>query len=370
MDVQNPDYNMKSDSLQYNSRSKVIYFVTTTTVTDMEGNTFVYEDGEYNTSMRKSILGSGTAETPEYQLKGARYSLDDIRKVYHVSGNVVMTSKKENLIIYGQQADYYKNRGITKVYDHAYLAKVTDDNDTLFMRADTLVSIDNEDPAKKRLLAYHHVKIYKSDLQGVADSVEYRAPDSTIYFYQHPVLWSQGNQMTADSISMLIENNTVSRIFLVANAFVISQDTLVNYNQIKGRDMTAEVKQGKINRVYVDGNAESLYFVLDEKTMAFTGMNKMVCSSILIRFKDGQVDNMTSYQQPDAHFIPPHELGKDQRALKGFTWLNDKRPTRAMVVENPVADPSEKKPDAATPKTQPKQSLPQKPRRRSNSDKQ
>ncbi len=178
--VKNPDYTMTADSLQYNSRSKIIYFVTPTTVVDKDSSTFVYENGFYETTSKQSDLKLGSAETPEYKLDAETYKLDDIRKKYLFRKNVVMTYKKENLIIYGQSADYFKSKGIAKVYDHAYLAKVTENNDTLFISADTLVSIDSPDPAKKRLLAYHNVKIYKSDMQGLADSLEYRSLDSTI----------------------------------------------------------------------------------------------------------------------------------------------------------------------------------------------
>jgi lipopolysaccharide export system protein LptA len=243
-----------------------------------------------------------------------------------------MTSKKDNIIIHCQAADYYKAEEITKAYNNAWVAKVTDDGDTLFIRADTLVSIDDPDPGKKRLLAYHNVRIFKSDMQGIADSLEYRAADSTIFFYKNPVLWNEGNQMTADSISMLLENNSIKRIFLVKNSFVIAQDTLLNFNQIKGRDMTAEVEAGKINRVYVEGNGESLYFMLDDDDMSFTGMNKIICSNIVIRFKDGQVDNLSFYIQPDGSFIPPQELKETDRKLKGFTWKAEERPTREDVV--------------------------------------
>ena len=240
--VKNPDYTMTSDSLRYNSRTKFIYFVTPTNVIDKDSSTFVYEDGELDTKTRQSVLEVGTAESDRFILESDEFQLDDIRKVYKLRKSVKLISKEENLIIYGQAADYYKAKGIIKVFDKAYLAKITDDNDTLFMAADTLVSIDSQDPAKKRLLAYNTVKIFKSDLQGVADSLEYRMSDSTIYFYQNPVLWSEGNQMTADSIHMLIKNNTIDRIFMNVNAFVISQDSLFNFNQIKGRKMTAEFK--------------------------------------------------------------------------------------------------------------------------------
>jgi lipopolysaccharide export system protein LptA len=331
--VVNPDYTMYSDSLRYNSRTKRIFFVTTTKVINKDSSTFIYEGGVYDTQTKVSDIRSGAGESEQYTITGDKYDYDGIRNVGKIRGNVVMTSKKENLIIYGQASDYYKAIGVTKVYNNAYVAKVTDDSDTLFMAADTLVSIDDADPKKDRLLAYNQVKLFKSDMQGVADSVEYRSSDSTIFFYQNPILWSQGNQMTADSISMLIQNNTVSKVFLTVNAFVISQDTLLNYNQIKGRRMTAELANSKINKVIVIGNGESIYYALDEKNTGMMGMNRIVCSNITIRFKDGKVNNLSFYVQPDAQFIPPHELKKEDRTLKGFDWKAVQKPIRSDVVK-------------------------------------
>jgi lipopolysaccharide export system protein LptA len=340
--VKNPDYTMTADSLQYNSKTKVIFFVSETTVVNKDSSTFVYQNGIYNTATKKSDVRSGTGESEDYTISGLDYDYDGIREIGKVRGNVVMTSKKENLIIYGQASDYFKLKGITKVYNKAYVAKVTEDNDTLFMSADTLVSIDSDDPKKDRLLAYKNVKIYKRDMQGKADSLEYRMADSTLFFYKQPALWSEGNQMTADSIRMLIKNNTLNKVFLVSNAFVISQDTLNNYNQIKGRRMTTELAGGKINRVIVMGNGESIYHLIDEKTMVLMGMNYMICSNIIIRFKEGRVNNLTSYVKPDARFIPPHELKADDQSLKGFKWKGAEKPTRTDVVK--VQSPGSAKP--------------------------
>lgn len=340
VDVKNPDYTMKADSLQYNSGTKIIYFVSPTTVTRSDSSTAVYERGFYQTTTKQSDLKVSKIETLEYTLEAIDNRLDDIQKKYLFKGNVVMTYKKENLIIYGQNADYYRTKGMAKVYNNAYLAKITDDNDTLFMSADTLISIDSPDPSKKRLLAYNNVKIYKKDMQGVADSVEYRSFDSTMYFYKNPILWSEGNQMTADSMSMLMKNNTIDRIYMVMNSFVISRDTLVNFNQIKGRRMTTYFQNQRIHRVVVEGNGESLYFILDEKTNASMGMNKIICSNITIRFKKGKVNNLTFFVKPDGNFIPPQELKIEDAKLAGFNWRSKEKPKREDVVKLPLATPS------------------------------
>ena len=92
----------------------------------------------------------------------------------------------------------------------------------------------------------------------------------------------------------------------------------------------------------MEGNGETLYFFLDEKDNSFMGMNKMICSDIMIRFKDGKVNTLTALKRPEANFIPPHELTKDVLKLKGFEWKEQDRPVREDVVKKkvPAANPS------------------------------
>lgn len=330
--VTNPDYTMTSDSLRYNARTKVIYFVTETDVVDKDTNTFTYQSGIYNTLTRTFNSSKGKGRTQNYTVEGDKFFFDDLKKISKVRGNVVMKSLVENMTIYSQASDTYNNN-LAKVYDRAYIAKVTDEGDTLFITADTLVSIDDVNPKKKRLLAYHNVKIFKRDLQGKADSLEYRSADSTLYFYKNPVLWTDGNQMTADSISMLMEKNTISKIFMDVNSFVISQDTTKNFNQIKGRNMIADFRSGKLNKVFVNGNGESIYFALDEKTGLLTGMNHVLCSNIIIRFKEGKVSKISFIKQPDGNFIPPHEMEEENTKLTDFIWRANERPAKRDVVK-------------------------------------
>jgi hypothetical protein len=119
--------------------------------------------------------------------------------------------------------------------------------------------------------------------------------------------------------------------------------------------MTADIVNSKINRVLVEGNGESLYFALDDKTNMLMGMNKIICSNIIVRFKEGRVNNLSFYVKPEANFIPPHELKKENLTLKGYSWKLDEKPTRNDVVnyeEKPVPvekekniDPKKKKVD-------------------------
>lgn len=129
---------------------------------------------------------------------------------------------------------------------------------------------------------------------------------------------------------------------MVSNSFVASTDSLSNFNQIKGRKMTAYFDDKNIHHVIVEGNGESIYFALQEvkeekgkkveKYSIVSGMNKIVCSNMKINFRQGKVHNISFYIKPDAAFIPPHELKKDEMKLKGFNWRGADRPSRATVV--------------------------------------
>ena len=125
--------------------------------------------------------------------------------------------------------------------------------------------------------------------------------DSTIYFFKDPVLWTSGNQMAADSIRIFLKGKSIDKIYLVANSFVISEDTLKNYNQIKGRKMIANFEGKTISHVNVLGNGESLYYMLQEpekkaesdstkvgEPIILVGMNKIICSNMKINFTEGE----------------------------------------------------------------------------------
>ena len=250
-----------------------------------------------------------------------------------------MTSKKDDVIIFGEKGIYDKQEGTSKVFGEPLMKRILK-QDTLFMSADTLVSVENADKDKERILAYHNILIFKKNLQGKCDSMAYFLSDSTIKMYHDPVLWSQSNQMEADSINIEFKENIIYKKYLRRNSFLTSIDTMGQFNQIKGRNMSGYFDEaGNIESMDVNGNGESHYFVLEGDSL-FVGMNKIYCSSMKLRFEKNRLDNITFYKNPEAWFIPPHELRKDEVLLEGFQWRGDERPLLSDVAtyypsENP-----------------------------------
>jgi lipopolysaccharide export system protein LptA len=193
------------------------------------------------------------------------------------------------------------------------------------------------------IYAYHDVKIYKSDLQGKCDSLTYNQKDSVIYMFTRPILWSDQNQLTAKRMELKLKNKQLFTMKLFTDAFTVAEDTLKNYNQVKGRDMTAYFRDDKIRRVNVNGNGESIYYALDGDT-AVTGMNRAICSDMIILFNDQKLQSISFLDKPVARFIPPHELKPEDIRIEGYQWLISEKPTREMLLGPLLPKPNIEKP--------------------------
>lgn len=331
----NKEKTLKSDTLVYNTRTGIVYFVAPTVITDVDGNIFNYTEGIYETKLKSSDLFKGVAESESYYMKGSKMNLDDIRGVYTITGNVYMLSKDENIIITGQKAIMNKHTKTTKIFDQPLL-KMVDAKDTLYMTADTLVSIDSEDNVQKRLLAYSNVVIFKKDLSGRSDSIAYFQSDSTMTMYGDPVLWSGENQMSGDTIDIVIQNEVLRKVLLYPKAFVASSDSAEYYNQIRGRSMVAWFNNEELDVVNVYGNGESLFFMRDDQTKELIGMNTIMCSDITLRFEDRKLTDASFLVNPEGKFIPPQELKPEDIKLNGFQWRGDEKPIRSEVLANEI----------------------------------
>ena len=394
----NPKGTLTADSLLYNSLTRIATFRGPTRIINKDGVLTAIE-GQYNTTTGVSnFQRRATVETPKYRLTGDSLYYDNETDLGIAKGNVVMVAKDRKAVITGDHVRYNGQAGVSRVTGHPVAKSLASEatNDTLFLRADTLFSFDNKETNTRRLLGQKNVFIYKSDLQSKCDSLIYDTADSTIYFYKKPIVWSQNKyQMEADSMRALLKNNVISTMFLTGRSFVISLDTLKNFNQIKGRTITAyfatktipatdtsmvttETTDGPtasasirpistvatkapprrvlaksaspvsttapqqktaLDRVIVEGNGQSLYYAVDDKNNLI-GLNHVECSRMNLEFTDNKVGLIRFYGSPDAQLIPPHEITDEVKELDGFRWRETEKPTKAQILwlETPPAE--------------------------------
>ena len=336
-----PDFTLKTDTLKYNTVTKVAYTYGPTEIIDNEGTTLHAKGGEFRTEYDESDFIDGDIETEDYYLYGDELYFDDQDRYYKAISNVKMTAKNNDLIIIGDEGFYDRKNGISKVFGRPVMKRIMD-TDTLYLTADTLVAIESNYDSAKRVLAYSNIKVFQSSLQGKADSMAYFISDSLLVFYNDPIMWNNQNQITADTISLEIRNEELHKMNLMNNSFVVSEDTILNYNQISGIEMVAYFADNEIDHIDVNRNGEILYYALEEGDSILMGMNKIYCASMRIRFSEQKLSSFSVYTKPEAKFIPPHELNDDVKYLAGFEWRESERPELYDVAYylNPEYDPA------------------------------
>jgi hypothetical protein len=231
-------------------------------------------------------------------------------------------------MVAGNYAWYYKDPERFIVTDSAMFIQFSG-GDSLFLHADTISAITVADTSLKgyRLMrAYRGCKIFSKDLQSKCDSLSYSFQDSVIRFYYKPVIWSEENQLTSDSMAIFTKNRQTDRMELYNSAFVTSQVDTSRFNQIKGRSLTGYFEKNKLYKINVDGNGESIYYLIDGESIA--GVNKAKCARIEIHIKDGTITDIFQYENPEGIIDPPDLASSKPLRLEGFNWLDNLRPKK------------------------------------------
>lgn len=193
------------------------------------------------------------------------------------------------------------------------------------------------DTAKARTIkAYHNVRVFKSNLQAKADSLFYTSADSTLRWYQNPILWADNSQQSGDTIYLQMRNKKLNSVQVLQNAFTVNvyKDS-TKFNQVKGKLMTGFFKDGKMNKLYVDGNSESVYFTKTDSG-AYDKMNRTISSRIKIVFKENEINEIVAIRDVEGTVTPVAEV-KEEVILTGFVWKPELRPTSKQDITNPKA---------------------------------
>jgi lipopolysaccharide export system protein LptA len=321
----NPKYVMDSDTLRYNTLTEVAYFFGPTTIVSDE-NTIYCKNGWYDTRNDLARFSRDAFFTNnEQSLSGDSLFYDRNAGYGYAINNIILRDSVQQTFVTGQFAEYFEKEFLAEVTRNAVLTVVTQ-NDSLFMHADTLRSIQDDDNNRKLLFAYHKAKFFKSDLQGLADSIVYNLSDSTIYLYHDPVIWSGEHQLTARRIEVkTADENRVETVTLFDAAFIVSRDDSISFNQIRGRKIVAYFNETEMYRIDVFGNGEALYYVRDENEHLI-GINKSLSADITILLEENQVSSIILLTNSDANLFPPLQLPREDRYLQHFRWITDRRP--------------------------------------------
>ncbi|TXF87050.1 hypothetical protein FUA23_18825 [Neolewinella aurantiaca] len=215
---------------------------------------------------------------------------------------------------------------------------------------DTLVTTDSI----RYLSAYRDVRILKSDMQAVCDSLGFNTIDSVLTLYQDPVLWQDTSQLTGDTVRIHFKGESLDKVQLLRNALVITTPDLVFFNQVKGKHIEAFFDSTALERTEVQGNAEAIYYILDDVGQ-YVGVNKTACSAMVLHFRNGGVRKIRFLSAPEGKMEPMKAVNHDAIKLEGFRWEIKRKPltledlfrarSKAAPVTEPVTLPGSSEPE-------------------------
>lgn len=283
------------------------------------------------------LAGRGRVSDPPNIIEADTLDFNDVLGNGLALGSVIWQDTSSDYTVLSWRMDYNKKSQYLNAFGGfgekgaggRPMMKSLIDRDTLFMSADTLTSFKPDSSSDVRqLYAHRDVRIFKSDLQAVCDSLTFSSADSIFWFYKIdtlPVIWSDTSQFSGDTIRMQLKNNKLDRLWLRQNSLVINSEDGLLFNQIKGRNTTAYFRDDEVREMLVEGNAQAVYYALDDQR-AYIGLNETACSEMRLFFGDNKVESIKFYQQPSGKFIPMKQAGKETKKLEGFFWDQKRRP--------------------------------------------
>ena len=344
--IDNPEYEVNSDQLDYYTELNQAYLYGNSSII---GDTYTIkcERGFYDLDREKGVFKkNATLYYDNKIIKGDSLYFESEKNYAAATKNVSIVDSLNSSIITGHYGEIFKDKDSAIITRRALAINIID-NDSLFIHADTLVATG---PEERRILrAYYDVRILKSDLRGVSDSLYL---DESIGLTKllnkplsnqqeqifteaernlnNPVLWFDKSQMSGNQI-LLISNtdtNKLDSLKILNNVFIIEKDTLSidGYNQIKGGILDGNFKEGKLDNILITKNTEMVYYLYNDEDLQLIGIDKTTCSALKMNFDDGEISDITFLVAPDGDVYPEDDLPINERTLKGFAWRKKERP--------------------------------------------
>lgn len=347
-----PQYDIKADSLLYNTQFKIATFISPTRIVTKEGGVINTRSGTYNLDTREAIFYDRTSYADSTRsLTGGRIAFDENSGILQVEDNGKLVDSVNQVTVIANQILLDKNKNSFLATRKPVMIFYRD-NDSTYLAADTLFSglrkydtavsktVLVSDTAKNTVkinvgavndsiryfLGFRNVRIFNDSLQAVCDSLYYSTEDSVFRMFRQPVFWNDKTQVTGDTMYLFTKNQKPDRMYVFFNSFVANEVAEGLYNQMSGRTLNGYFIDGNIDYIRLKGSpAESIYYPQDEDS-AFVGMNRSSGDVIDINFVNKELSKVKFVNDVNGTLYPMKKVPEGKNRLTGFHWLDARRP--------------------------------------------
>ncbi|MGG9971882.1 OstA-like protein [Ferruginibacter sp. SUN002] len=347
-----PKYDIKNDSLLYNTQTQIATFISPTYIKSENGGDIYTTEGTYDLKSGKAFFGKRSIIKDSTRTYVAdTQAFDEASGIAQLEGNAIIKDSVNGYTIIGNQIFLNLKTNSFLATRKPVLIFKGEGTDSTFIAADTLFSgierrdslqladslvLDtlkttttvntSSDTAVRYFQAFHHVRIFNDSLQAVCDSLYYSSLDSTFRLFDKPVLFNSNSQISGDTIYLFTKNRKAERLYAFYNAMVINKANEQMYNQIGSRTLNGYFVNGSLDYIRAKGTPAESVFYPQDKDSAYIGMNRSKGDVIDIYFVDKEVNKVKFINDVDGTLYPLRQTPEDQKKLKGFDWQDKRRP--------------------------------------------
>ncbi len=323
----NPQFELTSDTLKYNTESRVAIILGPSDIVS-DQNHIYSERGIYNTVLNQAeLLDRSILTNNGKTLTGDSLFYDRLNSFGEAFENVVMNDEinlnmlRSNYVYYHELADsaFATNRALAIEYSQG---------DSLYVHGDTLMLTTKNiltDSVYREMRAYHKVRIYRTDVQGVCDSMVYITKDSCMTMYSDPILWNYDQQLLGEEIKVYMNDSTIDWAHIINQALAIEKKDSIHYNQISGREMKAYFEQQEMKKVEVIANLLLIFYV-EEQDSTLIGLNYGEGSLLHLFLDKGKMEKAVMIGKSNGTLYPMTQIPEDKKHLPSFAWFDYIRP--------------------------------------------
>lgn len=346
-----------TDVLYYNTVTKVAELYAPSEIINRRGTIFT-DEAVYNTATDNcELYERSTVVTPEGRfLTADTLYYTKATAEYTAYGNMVMTDTVRKMQLLGDYG-YYNETADSSYVTGNTLMKEYSKGDTLYVHgrqieswraidsltipADSLtgqaesVRIDTTHVS----VVYPGVRFYRTDLQGVCDSLRVTEADSTMRLFVSPIVWNDEHQITGELIAVHFNDSTYDRVNIPSRAFIADHITGEHFNQISGKELIANFIDGELRHLDINGNVEIIMYPEE----ADSTINKLVSaesSFLSADFVGRTTERLKMWPETTGTVTPLFMAKRALFYLPKFRWYTGIRPVSphdVMVVPDEMA---------------------------------
>ncbi len=325
----NPQFTLTSDTLRYNTASKVADIVGPSDIWSDENHIWS-EKGTYNTVTGKADLYDRSVLTSgERRLTGDTLLYDRTTGVGEAFSRMVMTDTVNRNMMTGEYG-YYNELTKSAFATDSAVAVDWSQGDSLYLHADTLrmetFHLDT-DSMFREMRAYHRVRFFRTDVQGTADSLVFSTLDSCLTMYRDPIVWNGNQQLVGEVMKVYMNDSTIDWSHIIGQALSVErlQNDSTLYNQVSGKEIKSYFSGGEMKKTEVIGSVRVVYYPMDSDS-TLIGMNVSETSKLEIYLENQKIERMVMSPKSSGTLYPMTQIPVGKDKLDNFVWFDYIRP--------------------------------------------